>query len=272
MNDSDRLTFAQIDGQPATVADLAPLAFAGFAHFTAMQVRRGRVRGLDLHLARLRAASLALFDADIPDDQVRSQLRSAVAVAGSDALSLTATVFTRSGEFNPRSQENDLSLLIRTSPASNGPECPLRLAVVQHERVLPSFKHTGETAKTYYLRDAGKHGFDDAIFLDRHGCLSEATIWNVAYWDGSAVVWPIADVLTGVTMGILQRQLKKLGVPQREVAVTPDMVGGFSGAVVMNSWTPGVSINAIAGTAIPAAPQFVELLHTAYLREPEVEI
>ena len=69
-----------------------------------------------------------------------------------------------------------------------------------------------------------------------------------------------------------QTELTELGEPQREVAVTPDLVGGFAGAVVMNSWTPGVPINSIAGTAIPAAPQFVELLHTAYLREPEVEI
>ena len=178
----------------------------------------------------------ALFDAHIPDDRVRSYLRGSIAAAGGEALSVTATVFTRGGEFTPASEQIDLSLLIRTSPASR------------------------------------KRGSDDAIFLDRNGRLGEATIWNVAYWDGSAVVWPIADVLTGVTMGILKRQLTELGEPQREVAVTPDLVGGFAGAVVMNSWTPGVPINSIAGTAIPAAPQFVELLHTAYLREPEVEI
>ena len=269
---SDGLTLAQIDGQPATVADLTPLAFAGFAHFTAMQVRKGRVRGLDLHLERLRGASLALFDADIPDDRVRSYLRGAIMAAGGEALSVTATVFTRRGEFTPASEQNDLSLLIRTSPAFNGPKGLLRLAVAQHERALPAFKHTGETAKTYYLRDARKRGFDDAIFLDRHGRLSEATIWNVAYWDGSAVIWPIADVLTGVTMAILKRQLTDLGVPQQEVAVTPDMVGGYAGAVVMNSWTPGVSISSIGETVIPAAPEFVELFHTAYLREPEIKI
>jgi branched-subunit amino acid aminotransferase/4-amino-4-deoxychorismate lyase len=185
---------------------------------------------------------------------------------------VTATVFTRSGEFTPAREESDLSLLIRTSPASNGPEGPLRLAVVPHERTLPGFKHTGETAKTYYLRDARKRGCDDAIFQDRHGRLSEATIWNVAFWDGSAVVWPVADILTGVTMGILKRQLTELAVPQRGMAVTPDMVSGFAGAVVMNSWTPGVSITSIAENAIPAAPQFVQLLHSAYLREPEIEI
>ena len=51
---------AQINGVAATSDALAALAFAGHAHFTAMQVRDGHVRGLDLHLARLRDAS-ALF-------------------------------------------------------------------------------------------------------------------------------------------------------------------------------------------------------------------
>ncbi|NJO53959.1 MAG: aminotransferase class IV family protein [Bacteroidales bacterium] len=269
---NDAIPPAQIDGRWATDAGLIPLAFAGFAHFTAMQVRNKRVRGLDLHLERLRSASLALFGEALPDDRVLSYLREAIAVASPAALSLTATVFTRSGEFTSSKGRNDLSLLVRTGPAANGPEGPLKLAAFEHERALPSFKHTGETAKTYYLRAARQRGYDDAIFLDRHGRLSEATIWNVAFWDGSTVVWPVADLLPGVTMGIVRRQLTDLGVPQREAAITLDMVGGFAGAAVMNSWTSGVAIACIADTAISVAPNFMELLRTAYLREPEAEI
>ncbi|WP_241729922.1 hypothetical protein [Pseudomonas sp. SST3] len=50
-----------INGQPVTALQLNPLAFAGFAHFTAMQVRNAKVKALDLHLDRLRNASLAFF-------------------------------------------------------------------------------------------------------------------------------------------------------------------------------------------------------------------
>src|SRR2546429_8217540 len=64
-----------IDGQPATAAELAALAFAGHAHFTAMQVRDGRLRGLDLHLQRLRQASLELYGQALSDDHVQAQLR-----------------------------------------------------------------------------------------------------------------------------------------------------------------------------------------------------
>lgn len=82
------------DGRPASAAELAPLAFAGYAHFTAMQARGGRVRGLDLHLARLRAASVELFGRALPDDLVRDRLRAALS-AGPDDVSLTATVYSR---------------------------------------------------------------------------------------------------------------------------------------------------------------------------------
>ena len=37
---------AQCDGRTASSVDLAPVAFAGYAHFTALQVREGKVRGL----------------------------------------------------------------------------------------------------------------------------------------------------------------------------------------------------------------------------------
>ncbi|MEV0203179.1 aminotransferase class IV family protein, partial [Nonomuraea sp. NPDC050691] len=198
------------DGHAASAEELAPLAFAGYAHFTAMQVRGGRVRGLDLHLARLRAASGELFGRALPDDLVRDRLRAALS-AGPDDLSLTATVYSPEGEFTAAGAGAEPRLLVRTGPAASGPRGPLDLAVVEYERVLPGVKHVGEVAKTYFLRQAVEQGFDDAAFADRRGRLSEGTIWNLAFWDGSAVVWPEAEVLLGTTMGIVRRQLDRLG-------------------------------------------------------------
>ena len=37
----------------------------------------------------------------------------------------------------------------------------------------------------------------DAAFIDRQGRLSEGSIWNLAVWDGTAVVWPVAEMLGG---------------------------------------------------------------------------
>ncbi|SDX84256.1 Amino-transferase class IV [Saccharopolyspora shandongensis] len=128
----------------------------------------------------------------------------------------------------------------------------------------------GEVAKTYYLRQAVERGFDDAAFVDRRGRLSEASIWNLAFWDGDAVVWPEAKMLGGTTMGIVRRQLERLGVPQRTAEIRPEDLPELSGAVVMNSWTPGVAVHGIDSVPMPGAPVFLELLHRAYQAEPLV--
>ncbi len=255
------------DGQPAADHHLAPLAFAGYAHFTAMQVRGGLVRGLDLHLQRLRDASLALYGQALPEDHIRACLRAALR-QGPAEVSLTATVYSPAGEFTVAGPDATPALLVRTSAPADGPAGPLRLASFQHERVLPELKHVGEVAKTWYLRAAAARGYDDAVFRDRHGRLTEGSIWNLAFWDGHCVVWPRGSMLAGTTMQIVRRQLQRLGVPQREQDLTPADVAAFTGAVVMNSWTPAIAVHGIDTIAVPPAPPFLALLRQAWKAEP----
>ncbi|MFG1675254.1 aminotransferase class IV family protein [Micromonospora sp. NPDC049282] len=252
------------NGRPATVDDLAPLAFAGNAHFTAMQVRGGRVRGLDLHLARLREASHELFGAALPDDRVRTALRVAIN-AGPPDVTLTATIYSGADEDEP-------DLLVRTRAAASPPAGPLALAAYEYERFLPAVKHVGELAKSHLARQAIRDGFDDAAFVDRTGRLTEATIWNLAFFDGDSVVWPEAPMLAGTTMGVLRRQLTQLGVSQRTHPITLDDLPDHAGAAVMNSWTPGVGVSRIGSATLPDAPAFLATLHRAYRAEPPVEI
>ncbi|MEV4530786.1 aminotransferase class IV family protein [Streptosporangium sp. NPDC049304] len=255
------------DGRAVSAEELAPLAFAGYAHFTAAQVRGGRIRGLDLHLDRLRSASTELFGRALPDDRVLTRMRAALRSGPAD-LSLTVTVYSPAGEFTVAGPDVEPELLVRTGPATSGPRGPLALAAVEHERFLPAVKHVGEVAKTYLLRQAVGEGFDDAAFVDRRARLSEGSIWNLAFWDGAEVVWPEAEMLHGTTMNIVRRQLDRLGVPQRVLEVRIADLPTLAGAVVMNSWTPGVTVRRIGSVSLPEAPSFVSLLHRAYQAEP----
>ncbi|MBO6527467.1 aminotransferase class IV family protein [Erythrobacter sp.] len=265
MADESQAYVVQRNGEAADRDDLAGLAFAGYAHFTAMQVRGGKIRGLDLHLERLRFASLRLFGNAMPDDRVRAYLRAAIEAGPSD-LTLMATMYSRAGEFTAAATHAEPEVLVRTSPADNGPAGPLELAAVEHERFMPTVKHVGELAKTYFRRQPA----DDAAFIDRQGRLSEATIWNLAFWDGETVIWPRAEVLIGTTMGIVRRQLDRLGIPQCTREVTLADLPFLAGAVVMNSWSPGVALRRIDTVPLPDAPDFVTLLHRAYEAEPFV--
>ncbi|MHB0852429.1 aminotransferase class IV family protein [Stutzerimonas nitrititolerans] len=258
---------SNINGHPAAASQLNPLAFAGFAHFTAMQVRNAKVKGLDLHLDRLRNASLAFFGRAPSDELLRSYIRMAIQEGAADQ-SLTVTVFSPLGEFTADSMDVEPDVLVRTSAPSDGPKGPLRLNVISHQRPLAAIKHVGEVGKTYYLHQAIRQGFDDAAFVDERGHLSEATIWNLVFWDGETVIWPRAEMLKGTMMGMVQRQLAHLDVPQRHEFITLERLEEFSGAAVMNSWTPGIPVSAIASYTIEEARPFIELLHRAHEAEP----
>ncbi|GAA4714844.1 Branched-chain amino acid aminotransferase/4-amino-4-deoxychorismate lyase [Promicromonospora umidemergens] len=261
------ISITQFNSRSADAADLAPLAFSGYAHFTAMQVRDGRVRGMDLHLARLRDASDELFGWHLPDEMLLERLHSALATAPSD-VSMTCFVTSRPGEFASTGGSVDLDVLVKITDPAAPPTGPLSLDVVEHERHLPHVKHVGEVSKTLLLRRANERGFDDAAFTDRSGRLSEATIWNLAFWDGESVIWPRAEILAGVTMQILDRRLRALSIPQQTRDVPCDELGGHFSAVVMNSWTPGISIARIGDTPLGQDAEFVRLLHSAHDDEP----
>ncbi|MHA7304855.1 aminotransferase class IV family protein [Arthrobacter sp. TMN-49] len=261
-------SLALIDGAPVAPNDLAGLAFAGFAHFTAMQVRDGGIRGLDLHLGRLTAASRVLFGVDLVEAEVRSHLRAALDRLPVDC-SVTITVFSAAGEFSDAGPSPSLHTLIRIAPPSSGPAGPLSLALVDHERFMAGIKHVGEGAKTFYLRQAVRSGFDDAAFVDRDGRITEASIWNLAFWDGKSVVWPTGDKLKGTMMGTVQRRLEQMGVPQRSQDIHLVDTGNLS-AVVMNSWSPAIPVSQLGEKVLTSNPHFVRLLHEAYQSAPLV--
>src|SRR5216683_436859 len=61
----------EINGASATADQLRAAAFGSFGHFTAMQVRARRARGLQHHVARLDAANRELFGVGIDEQVVR---------------------------------------------------------------------------------------------------------------------------------------------------------------------------------------------------------
>ena len=82
----------EINGHGATADQLGFPALVNYGHFTAMQVRNRRVRGLDLHLARLDSATRELFGASLDGRRVRDHIRHALAGDAGDA-SVRVTVF-----------------------------------------------------------------------------------------------------------------------------------------------------------------------------------
>jgi branched-subunit amino acid aminotransferase/4-amino-4-deoxychorismate lyase len=189
--------FLLLDGTLLRTADPMLLRATSYGHFTSMQVRDGRVDGLDLHFDRLDRSTQEVFGQPLSPDRVRSDLRAALDQAGSDDLSLRVNVFATT----------ELHLLVRVGPPIEPGVRPVTLRAFQHERAVPHLKHTGTFDLTYHARRAKVEGYDDAVFHTSAGAISEASIWNICFARGTSIVFPNAPVLNGIRQQVLQRGL-----------------------------------------------------------------
>ena len=239
---------ACIDGRAPTVAEWRALALHNYGHFTSMQVRGHAVRGLDLHLARLREGNRVLFDAGFDADAARAALRDAVRAAGGDC-SLRATVFAP--DFDPRRPDRSPLpvLLASTAPPSALPASPLRVCSTVFSRPLPQVKHIDTFPLFHLRRVALRAGFDDALFVDADGRIGEGSTWNIGFWDGQSVVWPAAPALRGTAEALLCDGLDVLGIARQVREVRLADLSRFHAAFACNA-TGVMAVASVDGVAL----------------------
>ena len=259
------------NGRRAEAADLVALAMRNHGHFTTMQVRDGAVRGLDLHLARLREATTELFDVALDDARVLDGLRRGMEIAGSGdctaRVSVCAREFERAAQAAQPLVAGDLDVVVALTPPADPAPDPMRAASFVHERALPHIKHLGTFAQFHLARQARGRGFDDVLFTDASGRISEGTVWNLGLWDGTAVTWPDAPALRGTCERLLQAGLADLGVPQSRRSVQLDELPLFRAAFACNS--RGVrAIAAVDAVAFEPDGALADLLGRALALQP----
>ena len=215
----------EIDGHSATVEQLSAAAPAGYGHFTAMQVRSGRVRGLDLHLARLDAANREMFGAGLDTAAVAGHIRHAL---GGQARDASVRVYIYETPDGP-------AVMVTVRPPGTMAPDVWRLQTVPYQRALAHIKHIGDFGQGYFGRLAKRNGFDEALLTGPDGVICEGSITNIGFSDGAGVLWPDAPALAGITMQILQRALGERSVPSRRAPVRVSDLGSFAGAFVTNS-------------------------------------
>jgi len=218
----------EFDGRPATAEDLRIPAFAGYGHFTAMQVRDRAVRGLSLHLDRLDSANRELFGQPLDGERVRELIGHALDGAGVRDASLRVHGF-----LPPDSTATVVMVTVREPARADG--APRSLMPVPFARSVPHIKRPGEFCQTYYGQQARRAGFDEALLISPGGMVTEGAITNIAFWDGTSVVWPDAPALTGITMALLESGLARTDRPSVRRGVPLDAVAAYRAAFVTNS-------------------------------------
>ncbi|MER6048754.1 aminotransferase class IV family protein [Streptomyces sp. NPDC001793] len=247
----------ELNGEPVGAAQLRALALTNYGHFTTIRVDDGRVRGLALHLDRLRRDCRTLFDADLDMARVRELARRAAPATGSTTVRVT--VFDPNLDLGRPSTADDPQVLVTSRPAGGRPVPPLRVRSVRYVREVPSVKSVGLFASLHHRRQAQLGGFDDALFVDHHGVVSEGGTWNVGFFDGARVVWPDADCLAGVTRELLKRAVDHDTRPVRLTGLSHMQAAFATNAAI------GVrAITAVDGVELPACHPIIRTLEEAY--------
>lgn len=258
---------SELNGTPAGAEDLAALALLNYGHFTSMQVRDGCVRGLDLHLQRLESATRELFSSELDVDEVRAWMRNMVKnEAGT--RSLRVTVFSRAMRRDRPAAPVAIDVLTTIGPARVTATHPIRLKSFRYERAPAHVKHVGTFGLFHHRRLAQLDGFDDALFVDSNDAISEASVWNIGFFDGTGIVWPNAPALTGISMQLLEKGLRSRGMATTSRNVTRGQMSAYRSAFLTNSSCAVRPIAAIDSVEFVVDDELTRLLEESYEASP----
>ena len=246
----------EVNGREADDAAVSLLEHEGWGHFTAMQVRRGRTRGLDLHLLRLEAAHREVYGRALSGEEVRAGIRHAL--SGRPDASVRVYGYWA-------------GLMVTVREPQDMPRRPHSMTALHFQRPLARLKHVGSWGQDRFREIALAAGFDEGLLVDEAGIISEGTITNVGFWRDATVIWPDAPKLQGITMLLLRRQLTAAGIPQAEGRVRVQDLADYDGMILCNArgWAP---VSRVDNLTIPQDQAFNGIIAAAIDRCPWDEI
>ena len=242
----------EVNGREADHVAVSLLEHEGWGHFTAMQVRGGRTRGLDLHLSRLQAAHQEIYGRELGGQEVRNRIRHALGGRGDASV---------------RVYGYWAGLIVTVRGPQDMPRRPHAMTAVQFQRPLARLKHVGSWSQGRFGEAAQAAGFDEGLLVDETGRISEGTITNVGFWRDGRVIWPEAPKLDGITMLVLRRQLEAASVAQVEEPVRVQDLAGYDGMILCNSrgWAP---VDRVDDLIIPQDEAFTGVITAAIESSP----
>lgn len=252
---------AELDGRPVTVDELQALALTNYGSFTSLRVHDGRVRGLALHLERLTRDSRILFGVDLDQEHIRSLVRRVAPRVG--AATIRVTVFDPETDLGHPSRADNPRILVTQRSAGVLPLPPLSVQSTAYRREVPHVKSVGLFASLHHRRTAQLHGFDDALFVDEDGVISEGVTWNIGFYDGNRIIWPTAAALPGITMLLLQDAYQHTDIP-----VTLSDLSAMQAAFATNAAIGVRAIARIDNTKLAADHPVLDILRKEYMDIP----
>jgi branched-chain amino acid aminotransferase len=131
---------------------------------------------------------------------------------------------------------------------------PLSAAVTSYKKLHPQTvpikaKVAGSYVGAYLAAvEMAEQGYDDPLFVDLDGFVSEGPTHNVFFIkDGVILTPPLARVLTGTTRGMVIQVARDLGYQVDEVDIRPEELSQFDEAFCSSCMSPVTPFSSIDG-------------------------
>ncbi|MFN4280730.1 aminotransferase class IV [Thermosynechococcus sp.] len=218
----------------ATISVLDRGFLYGDSVYEVIRTYQGIPFALGEHLARLRASADYLY-MTVPwsDEYITQEVQRTLAAAPTGEYYIRIVV-TRGGDRRigllpePTTQPRLLIVLMAIASEPVLSEQGIRLTIAKRQRTStaaldPAAKTGNYLNNILALLEAQQAGFEEALLLNAQGQITEATTSN--FWivrDGVVETPPTTvGILPGITRGTLLKILADLGIPHREVILTP---------------------------------------------------
>lgn len=259
----------ELNGAPVQVDDLKALWLTkSYGHFTVLPVNDRRVRGLALHMERLQRNTQTLYGCELDTSRVRACVRHALDATTTTApLAVWVEACARlSADQSSAIEKPDILVTVRAMPSES--LAPQRIRSTRYERDLPQVKHAGTFGLRYHYRRAQLDGFDDVVFTDASGRISEGSGWNIGFFDGECIVWPSAPTLPGVAMQLIQAGAKQKDIPFEVRDVRLDDLTAFRSAFLTHVLVGAQPIASIDGVQFVVDDELNATLRACYEATP----
>ena len=225
-----------------------------------LRLHRGRWAFLDLHLARIREAGLALDIAVPPREALEAALERTRAANGMTDHAHARLMVTRGRKRlpfqHPGLTETAPTLVIIMEHSVPQVPRPVRLATVPHVRGLPMTQdpklntHSKVNCILACIA-AGKAGADEALMLDVHGFVATTNACNFFVVRGGEVWTSTGDYcFNGITRGAVIRLCRENAIPCHERRFTLVDCYGADEAFLTGSFGGLTPVGAIDGRRI----------------------
>lgn len=245
--------------------------FYGEGVFETFRYKAGLPVHLEKHLNRLKEGT-ALLNMEMPDeDYIVSLIDQAVKGAGSSNLYVKLCILSEGSKpFYEKSQGSQVLILVKTYQS---PKVAMKAGVCSFTKNSSSpilrIKTFNYLENIIARREALAKGFDEALFVNEKGKITEGSAGNIFWYKTGMLYTPSVEcgILPGTTREMLLEIKDELGLEIEEGGFSLEELLSSEFAFFTNSLSACVAISQVEDKMIPMNNPVYRMIHKGLLKE-----